>query len=126
MTPPNTSNTTPMCAAPVLYDGDAEPQRLQGRRIAIIGYGSQGHAHARNLADRGMNVRVGLREGSADGSDSPVVDRAETGSHPTVAQTACGGRSGWGYWRAVRGRRGDWVGRIAPAQGLTPPFGPGT
>jgi len=53
-----------MCAAPVLYDGDAEPQRLQGRRIAIIGYGSQGHAHARNLADRGMNVRVGLREGS--------------------------------------------------------------
>ncbi|MCZ8010460.1 MAG: ketol-acid reductoisomerase [Gemmatimonas sp.] len=64
MTPPNTSNTTPMFAAPVLYDGDAEPQRLQGRRIAIIGYGSQGHAHARNLADRGMNVRVGLREGS--------------------------------------------------------------
>lgn len=64
MTPTTTSNTTPMFAAPVLYDGDAEPQRLEGRRIAIIGYGSQGHAHARNLADRGMDVRVGLREGS--------------------------------------------------------------
>jgi ketol-acid reductoisomerase len=64
MTPTNTPNTTPMFAAPVLYDGDAEPQRLEGRRIAIIGYGSQGHAHARNLADRGMDVRVGLREGS--------------------------------------------------------------
>ncbi len=58
------THTTPTFAAPVLYDRDAEPQRLEGRRIAIIGYGSQGHAHARNLADRGLDVRVGLREGS--------------------------------------------------------------
>jgi ketol-acid reductoisomerase len=61
MTP---TNTTPMFAADVLYDRDADGTRLAGRRIAIVGYGSQGHAHARNLADRGLDVRVGLREGS--------------------------------------------------------------
>ncbi|MBY0491994.1 MAG: ketol-acid reductoisomerase [Gemmatimonadaceae bacterium] len=49
---------------PVFYDRDADPTRLQGRRIAIIGYGSQGHAHARNCHDRGLDVRVGLRPGS--------------------------------------------------------------
>jgi ketol-acid reductoisomerase len=61
MTP---TNTTPSFAAPVLYDRDADATRLATRRIAIVGYGSQGHAHARNLADRGFDVRVGLRAGS--------------------------------------------------------------
>jgi ketol-acid reductoisomerase len=46
------------------YDGDADLHRLLGRRIAIIGYGSQGHAHALNLRDSGADVRVGLPEGS--------------------------------------------------------------
>lgn len=59
-----TDHTIPTLAAPVLYDGDVETSRLNGRRLAVIGYGSQGHAHARNLADRGLDVRVGLREGS--------------------------------------------------------------
>ena len=48
-------------AAPVLYDRDADMSRLTGRPIAIIGYGSQGHAHALNLQDSGCDVRVGLR-----------------------------------------------------------------
>jgi ketol-acid reductoisomerase len=48
----------------VYYDHDADAARLQGRAIAIIGYGSQGHAHALNLRDSGCDVRVGLRTGS--------------------------------------------------------------
>jgi ketol-acid reductoisomerase len=46
------------------YDADADLQRLAGRRVAIIGYGSQGHAHALNLRDSGVDVRVGLPAGS--------------------------------------------------------------
>ncbi len=42
------------------YDADAHLERLTGRRVAIIGYGSQGHAHALNLRDSGVDVRVGL------------------------------------------------------------------
>jgi ketol-acid reductoisomerase len=46
------------------YDDDADPKLITGTRVAIIGYGSQGHAHALNLSDSGVEVRVGLREGS--------------------------------------------------------------
>jgi ketol-acid reductoisomerase len=46
----------------VFYDADADPTRLQGRVIAVIGYGSQGHAHALNLRESGARVMVGLRE----------------------------------------------------------------
>ena len=46
------------------YDEDADIGRLAGRPVAIIGYGSQGHAHALNLADSGLDVRVGLHDGS--------------------------------------------------------------
>jgi ketol-acid reductoisomerase len=51
-------------AANVLYDADADESLIFSRKVAVIGYGSQGHAHARNLADSGVDVRVGLREGS--------------------------------------------------------------
>ena len=47
-----------------LYDRDADPAKLTGKTIAVIGYGSQGRAHARNLHDSGCSVVVGLREGS--------------------------------------------------------------
>ncbi len=46
-------------------DADADLTHLDGKRVAIIGYGSQGHAHALNLRDSGVEVRVGLRPGSA-------------------------------------------------------------
>ena len=50
--------------ARMYYDADADPTALQDRRVAIIGYGSQGHAHALNLRDSGLQVVVGLAPGS--------------------------------------------------------------
>lgn len=49
----------------VFYDQDADLSIIRGKRVAILGYGSQGHAHANNLKDSGTEVVVGLREGSA-------------------------------------------------------------
>ena len=51
-------------AAKVYYDTDADLGYLEGKKLAVIGYGSQGHAHSLNLRDSGMDVRVGLRSGS--------------------------------------------------------------
>jgi ketol-acid reductoisomerase len=48
----------------IFYDKDADLGRLDGRTVAVIGYGSQGHAHALNLRDSGVNVVVGLRKDS--------------------------------------------------------------
>ncbi|MDP9251695.1 MAG: NAD(P)-binding domain-containing protein, partial [Chloroflexota bacterium] len=49
--------------ATVYYDKDADPRALRGKTIAVIGYGSQGHAHAQNLRDSGYDVIVGLQPG---------------------------------------------------------------
>src|SRR3954449_11473384 len=49
----------------MFYDDDADPSLLDGKTVAIIGFGSQGHAHALNLKDSGVEVVVGLREGSS-------------------------------------------------------------
>ena len=45
----------------VYYDKDADLSIIKGKTVAIVGYGSQGHAHAQNLKDSGVNVIVGLR-----------------------------------------------------------------
>src|SRR6266705_5955219 len=50
--------------ATIYYDKDADPKALRGKTIAVIGYGSQGHAHAQNLKDSGYQVVVGLAAGS--------------------------------------------------------------
>jgi len=50
--------------AEMFYDKDADLSIIQGRKVAILGYGSQGHAHALSLRDSGVDVRVGLPEGS--------------------------------------------------------------
>jgi ketol-acid reductoisomerase len=47
----------------VYYDKDINQKKLKKRKVAIVGYGSQGHAHAQNLRDSGMNVAIGLRKG---------------------------------------------------------------
>jgi ketol-acid reductoisomerase len=50
--------------AQMFYDDDADLSVIQGRNVAVLGYGSQGHAHALSLRDSGVDVRVGLPEGS--------------------------------------------------------------
>ncbi len=49
----------------VYYDKDADLSLIKGKQVTIVGYGSQGHAHAQNLRDSGVNVTVGLRKGGA-------------------------------------------------------------
>ena len=46
------------------YDSDCNLGMLDGKTVAVIGFGSQGHAHSENLAESGVNVVVGLRKGS--------------------------------------------------------------
>jgi ketol-acid reductoisomerase len=57
----------------IYHDQDADQAPLKGKKIAVIGYGSQGHAHAQNLRDSGMDVRVGLR---ADSASRPKAEQA--------------------------------------------------
>ncbi len=71
-------------AATIYYDNDADLERLSGRTVAVMGYGSQGHAQALNLRDSGVNVVVGLREGSS----SRAKAEEEGLSVGTVAQAA--------------------------------------
>ena len=50
--------------AQIFYDKSANPELIKSQKVAVIGYGSQGHAHALNLRDSGVNVMVGVRPGS--------------------------------------------------------------
>ena len=58
--------------AKMYYEKDCDLNQLNGKKIAIIGYGSQGHAHAQNLRDSGCDVIVGLRKG---GKSWPVAEK---------------------------------------------------
>jgi ketol-acid reductoisomerase len=75
--------------AKIYYDKDAKLDVLKKRKVAVIGYGSQGHAHALNLKDSGVDVRVGLHEGSksrkkAQGAGLKVVTVAEAAKEADV------------------------------------------
>src|ERR1700676_151787 len=75
--------------ARMYYDADTEPAALEGARIAVLGYGSQGHAHALNLRDSGYDVRVGLPETSrsraaAEGEGLRVMTPAEAVAEANV------------------------------------------
>src|ERR1039457_6001928 len=73
----------------MIYDDDADLSKLGGKTVAIIGYGSQGHAHAVNLRDSGVDVVVGLRGGSssvaaAREAGREVLGVVEAASHGEV------------------------------------------
>ncbi len=63
----------------ISYDADVNTDLIKNKRVAVIGYGSQGHAHASNLKDSGVDVVVGLREGSAR------IQRAEADGHKVMS-----------------------------------------
>jgi ketol-acid reductoisomerase len=60
-------------AARMYYDDDAALEELSGKTVAVLGYGSQGHAHARNLSESGVAVVVGLYEGSRSAKDAEAA-----------------------------------------------------
>ena len=57
----------------IFYDKDCDLSIIQGKKVCIIGYGSQGHAHANNLQDSGVDVCVGLRQGSASAAKAEAA-----------------------------------------------------
>lgn len=71
--------------AKMYYESDANPEALKGQKIAVIGYGSQGHAHALNLTDSGMDVVVGLRVGSPSASRAEEAGLAVSGCAEAAA-----------------------------------------
>jgi ketol-acid reductoisomerase len=73
--------------ATVYYEKDADPTIMQGKKVGIIGYGSQGHAHALNLRDSGVQVMVGLYEGSA--SKAKAEAEGLTVTTPDVVTKEC-------------------------------------
>jgi ketol-acid reductoisomerase len=73
----------------VYYDRDADLSILRGKKIAVLGYGSQGHAHANNLRDSGVEVVVGLRRGSsswpkAENAGLKVLETAEAAAAANI------------------------------------------
>ena len=93
-------------AAEVFYDDDADLSLIQAKKVAVLGYGSQGHAHALSLRDSGVDVRVGLPEGSnsrptaaAHGPRVARPSRARPRRNSCTAGPSHGvvsGPSGWG------------------------------
>ena len=59
--------------ATVYYEKDADPSVILGTKVAILGYGSQGHAHALNLKESGVDVVVGLRDGSSSAAKAEAA-----------------------------------------------------
>ncbi|MFM8943992.1 MAG: ketol-acid reductoisomerase [Actinomycetota bacterium] len=76
--------------ATIYYGKDVDGSALAGQRIAVLGFGSQGHAHAQNLQDSGHDVRVGLRQGSrswaaAEAAGLPVLPTADAVAQADVS-----------------------------------------
>jgi ketol-acid reductoisomerase len=76
-------------AVELFYDDDADLSIIQGRKVAVIGYGSQGHAHSLSLRDSGVQVKIGLKEGSksrakAEEQGLEVVTAAEAAAWADV------------------------------------------
>ena len=72
----------------MFYDDDADLSLLDGKTVAILGYGSQGHAHALNLKDSGVDVVVGLRDGLGLGREGARRRASRSPASPTPPRAA--------------------------------------
>jgi ketol-acid reductoisomerase len=89
--------------ATIFYDRDADISLIQGRKVAVLGYGSQGHAHSLNLRDSGVDVRVGLRPGSrsravAEEQGLRVLDTNEAAAEADVVMVLAPDTAQKGMW----------------------------
>ena len=80
----------------IYYDKDADLSLIKGKNVTIVGYGSQGHAHAQNLNDSGVRVTVGLRRGGASWSIAVHADRSGKARDLALSYAAAngGGKAG--------------------------------
>ena len=99
--------------AKMYYEKDCDLNQLNGKKIAIVGYGSQGHAHALNLRDSGCDVIIGLRKG---GKSWPVAEKDGFQVYPVAEATkaALDGKSV--TVDAKIGEEGQLFGSVTPAQ----------
>jgi len=72
--------------ANIYYEADVDRSLISGRKVAVLGYGSQGHAHALNLKESGVDVRVGLRDGSSSGAKAAEAGLAVRSIAEAVAE----------------------------------------
>ena len=84
----------------VFYDKDCDLSLIKGKNVTILGYGSQGHAHAQNLNDSGVRVTVGLRRGGASWAKAEkdglrVAEIADAVKSADVVMVVVGGCAGW-------------------------------
>jgi ketol-acid reductoisomerase len=89
----------------IYYDSDADPSALEGKTIAILGYGSQGHAHALNLKESGHDVVVGLRSDSssrakAEAAGLEVLDTADAASRGDIVMVLLPDEKQGEIWRS--------------------------
>ena len=107
--------------AKMFYDRDANPAIIQGKKVAVLGYGSQGHAHALNLKDNGVDVRVGLPAGSRSRAKAEatglVVGDVAAVKAAVDAGSAAAGRVGEVIAVQVIPRPHEDVASILPAAG---------
>lgn len=90
----------------VHYEKDANLDKLRGKKVAIIGYGSQGHAHANNLKDSGIDVVVGLRQGSSSSNKAKqagleVAEVSEAVAQADIVMMLCPDESMGEIYRGI-------------------------
>jgi len=113
----------------VFYEADADLDLIRGRRVAVIGYGSQGHAHAQNLRDSGVReVRVGLRPGGASepkarAAGFEVASPAEAAAWAEVAMVLVPDESQAALWREALAPSLPRGAALAFAHGFSVHFG---